>query len=133
MSFWHPEEDIARDEKITALEAQVQELQNQLSALGNVISEFTGTAALKGQIDTRFEVLENDLSEVELRLTMRVESLEDTVSGQGDTSSKEKESASGGYIPWSERKRRAVAKEADPSVWIKASTAKKGTAEPVKE
>lgn len=105
----------------TELRAENEELKAQLHALGNLQTDL-GSAqdACSKRIDTIFLTTNEAVIEAEERLLIRVAALEDKTAGS-DYTKDEASSPSGGFIPWSERKRRAeqAATNPDPNKWIK--------------
>jgi hypothetical protein len=108
---------------IPELRKQIAALEMQLSAMGRLLSEVSSD--VEGQSRRTDSILMNvnsSVIEVEERLLIRVAALEERTAS-GDYTKDEADAPSGGFIPWTERKRRAEMAASDPSKWLKKKEA----------
>lgn len=104
---------------ISELRTQVTDLQAQLRALGNLQSDSAVSLETQSRrIDTMLTTANTAVMEAEERLLIRVAAVEERLSG-GDYTKNEANSPSGGFVPWTERKRRAEMAASDPSKWVR--------------
>jgi hypothetical protein len=114
--FWSHKQDLL-------CTAQFKELNEQISALSNVVGELTElNGKLQEALETRTKVMDDDLSAMESRLTTRLEGVEDSVAALGDYSKDDGETSAGGFDKWSSRKAKARLAASDPSVFTKPRT-----------
>ena len=115
----------------------IKALTDRLAALEKVVEVQAGTIAdLTAEIQARTKATNTELTEMEARCVSRIEALEEQTSTSSDYSldegNKGNPEVSGGITKWSERKARAIAKHADPSVWTRPRSSKP-TAEPAEK
>lgn len=92
---------------IPALRKQISGLEFQLDALGRLQSEVSADVErMSGRVDTTLMMVNSSLIEVEERLLIRITPLEERIT-TGDYTKDEADTPSGGFVPWTERKRRA--------------------------
>lgn len=103
--------------RVDDLRKEAADLRSQLGALGDLISEQSEDIKnLRELQDKRFLSLGNDLTEVESRMVFRM-SQEVEIKQARKAEEAEPESNFGGYVSWSERRRRAEAAASDPTKW----------------
>lgn len=132
--FWKKKQDPVCAAAIAAVEthASVVEAQSnalrvsltqQLDNLGTVVEELAADIGrLRAELQTRYQVLDSDVNAMESRLVTRIETLEDSDKPAADYSTAEGETPVGGYKKWSQKKREAMQKVADPTVFTKAKS-----------
>lgn len=106
---------IIRFLRVDDLRNEVADLRSQLGAMGNTVSEQSREAqALRELLDKRTTAFGDDLTEVEQRMVQRITQDAEIMKSR-KSEEPETDAPSGGYVPWTERKRRAEAAAADPS------------------
>lgn len=115
---------------IPELRRQNKDLEQQLSALSKLQSEAAeASEAQDRRITEVISVTNVSVMEAEERMLIRVTALERQLS-DGNYTKNEADApgvGNGGYVPWTERKRRAEQAASDPSKWIKKQTAQQET------
>lgn len=103
---------------------QQQAFKDEVSALETAYKAllFDAEKNLRDQAQARFRVLDDDMSAMEQRLTSRLEEIEDAGTSEEEDSAhsiSDGDKPVGGHRPWSVRKREAIARASDPSVFTK--------------
>jgi DNA gyrase/topoisomerase IV subunit A len=106
---------ITRFLKVDDLRREVADLRSQLNAMGNLVSEQSeDMKSLRELLDERTTAFGNDLTDVEQRMVQRIEQ-DAEIKKSRKTDEQETDAPSGGYVPWTVRKRRAEEAASDPS------------------
>ena len=105
---------------IPELRRQISGLEQQLSAMGKVQEEVSSHVEEQSRrTDSILLTTNSAVIEVEERLLIRVAALEERFASGDYTNDEADSPTSGGYVPWTERKRRAEAAVSNPSKWLK--------------
>lgn len=121
--------------KVDGLVSQVTNLKKQVVALGSLVSELsTEIEANRKALDERSRVYSDELTETESRMVMRMASTEEILnSRQPELATSDTDVASGGHMPWTERRAQREKEAYNPAKWTAVALKEHGKKKVAKE
>lgn len=108
---------------IDDLREKNRKLEEQVRGLGNVLKQIGDDyEQVSGRVNNILTQVNTSIQQGEDRILMRLADVEERLTTH-DYTKTEADAPSGGYVPWSERKRRAELAAADPTKWTKKTVA----------